>query len=724
MESMNRGGLLSKGKDRLRFGLSRVVESAEERPATAWTLMLTVALLMAICSTWQIASDMWSRLNAAKTFHGGDPLGIQAVMAFADRAQIAGWLAGPSIDERTWRPLCTLFHWLEFQLWGTNELAYLKLSFVLHALNVPLISAVAARLAPGRLGLRIIIGLSAAIFLVSTPFADTTIQDWMLGYWPAQSDMISLTLSLLGFILLPSWLGSGSRIMLAATLMAFIASALFKEMAYAAIVGAMMFSVGNGERGRRTITALGAVLALLVIARCLALAGYGVYRPTTDLVRILRVLLPLDFVSGTEAGWPAWAAAFGLVAFVAMRTSNVLRRWSWLGAVASVFLAAQWLGGYFAMALISSDAAILLVFAFVCLRLWVRRPDIRAISAVWIVATWAIAPFQVALRWHFYWPDAFRCTLQAVLLPEVIGLFLVTAGFAKLRGEHASVIAPARHTVSGGRIRLRSWLMPCVAFVILAAMLLLAPWIKAIGYRNSVEQWTLAPSLGSPAWTARVSRRRAAANRDRIPVIFLTGPEFKREGNPSMERLQTGLARLGFLVFRLEGQPERSRAIAALHWIRSHAADLRANPNSIALMGWGDGARIALEVGYSGSNGESTEPPLQCVVAFAARDPDKLLQQDILAAHPPKALPPSGADRPDVSLPPNLFLACSREDLARAEPRFDEVKRRLVNAGRKAALYAPADSQGVFPLEKSYWKHSLDLALEFTAQSLNPPPVP
>src|SRR5437016_5750208 len=100
-------------RERARIALSAAADFAESHPLITWTVLAVISLLVAICgmADWPVAT---------KT-NGGDPLGIQTVMALSYDSSPSRWVTGPSIDERSYRPLCMLLHWLEFRYWGTHD---------------------------------------------------------------------------------------------------------------------------------------------------------------------------------------------------------------------------------------------------------------------------------------------------------------------------------------------------------------------------------------------------------------------------------------------------------------------------------------------------------------------------------------------------------------------------------------------------------------------------
>src|SRR5205807_2104555 len=80
----------------------------DRHPWTAWGFMVAAAV-------W-IAADGLGHWPLDTVLHRGDPLGIQSFITLSDRSQPLRWWFEPSIDERSYRPLCMLAHWLEIRL--------------------------------------------------------------------------------------------------------------------------------------------------------------------------------------------------------------------------------------------------------------------------------------------------------------------------------------------------------------------------------------------------------------------------------------------------------------------------------------------------------------------------------------------------------------------------------------------------------------------------------
>ena len=135
---------------------------------------------------------------------GGDPLGIQTVMALSYDSSPLRWLTGASIDERSYRPFCMLLHWLEFRYWGTHDVYYCWLSAFIHLTNAFLLAVLTAMLVRGPLLLRTSLGLAASAFFASSWWGSLFVNHSIVAFWPAQSDACALLFALIGLILLVS----------------------------------------------------------------------------------------------------------------------------------------------------------------------------------------------------------------------------------------------------------------------------------------------------------------------------------------------------------------------------------------------------------------------------------------------------------------------------------------------------------------------------------------
>jgi len=192
-------------------------------------------------------------------------------------------------------------------------------------------------------------------------------------------------------------------------------------------------------------------------------------------------------------------------------------------------------------------------------------------------------------------------TLTVVLCVAAIGLFLkpVVQAWRIGRGLPAQLAAAFGPAAPG------------------AAPFSLRTLLRVIPPNGPVQTHTFAPGLALdfyPAFASAVPRTPAAC------VIVIHGGGWDRGDRRQLAGFNHGLARQGWAVaaisYRLApAHPwpaQREDVLAAIAWLKTHAAELAVDPTRLVLFGRSAGGQIATAVGYLG------DPAIRGVVALYA----------------------------------------------------------------------------------------------------------
>ncbi len=214
----------------------RVVTYLSARPL-AWAVPVTV--IIALAGTGDMIFNEDVRLLYETN---GDIVAIWKGAEEASPADLLRWWAGVWIerDSPYYRPLVSALLYFEYVLFGPNWRAFCIVTWLMHAGLCVLILLLLARLWSGLSPtLRMVPGILAVAWF-SIP-CETTVEGphWgnrgiargIMPYFPAQTDVGSLLLSLLSLLLFDKWLESRRTRHLAGAAAAFVAAMMFKEHA-------------------------------------------------------------------------------------------------------------------------------------------------------------------------------------------------------------------------------------------------------------------------------------------------------------------------------------------------------------------------------------------------------------------------------------------------------------------------------------------------------------
>ncbi len=436
---------------------SAAVESAwsaleawvEANPRRAWIAAgALVLLVVGIEVAW------WPLHDYPGSMWHATPRGADVEVAQANAAKVGwkewwGFWTGRILHGNAyWQPLTSWLFVIQYRLFGTNDRLWQIPSLLLHlGVCVQLVWA-AGRLERGPLLRRLSVGVLAAFFLGAPGFADRDMEKWTLGWWPAQTEMISLLLGLPLILAAVRYAETGERRWALLAPLYFFLALSFKENGYMAGLGACLVLV----RRPRAWPLLG-VLAVQGVAMFLyrwwaiGELAFGTASDARRLVRLLHVLPSLDFSLGVHLV----GLAVGGLAALALR-----RRWSLparLGLVLGIDLivAAALIGppwdpmarAGLETVLGWATAGVLLYGIARTLRRW-PVPELWGIWGLTVLSAGCFAPIWA---WHRYWHTALGGLLGALAVAA-----LVEAAWPRLRA--AAVSPPQELPSSAGGIAL------------------------------------------------------------------------------------------------------------------------------------------------------------------------------------------------------------------------------------------------------------------------------
>lgn len=405
--------------DRLHAFLRRAEAWVEEHPRRAGlgALLLTLLLVAPEVAYWPL-NDF-----PGASWHHPDPgIEIKVVQARAPMVgwkELAGFWYGRLIHgNEYYQPLTSWLFVGEYHLFGLNNRTWAIVNLGLHLGVVAALLWTGAVVSSGPLLRRLGIGVLAALFLAAPNLADRSIQAWILGWWPAQPDLLS---ALFGLALLASvtlYCRTGERRWAVLAPFLFWVGVCFKETAYVAGVGACLFLL----RQRKAWPLL-AVLALQGVAMFLfrkwAIGAVGVDTPlyVARVGRHLRVQAMGTGSTLTSLTVPLFALAVCAVITWALRRSwgpgaRTLLAAAVYSGINFVWYGPPWEPGFMGgIATLAAVAGFLLLAGGVALAC--REWPIPELIVVWLLAWYFHWSFPPVLGWHGYWNSVFGSLVMA-----------------------------------------------------------------------------------------------------------------------------------------------------------------------------------------------------------------------------------------------------------------------------------------------------------------------
>jgi hypothetical protein len=407
-----------------------------------WAIPLTV--VVALGGT----ADMIFREEVRRLYEtNADIAEILRYAESATPADIPRWWAGTWIEISSpyYRPLASTLFFVEAKLFHGAWRPLCLVSWFLHAGVCVLILLLLRRLATGTPAVRVLPGVLATA-LFSLP-CETTVDGphWgnrgiargLMPYWPAQTDLGCLLLSLLSLILVDRWLETQRRRTLIGAVLCFFAALLFKEQAVVAPLLAAVLAFHRRASWKLIGSVGGVGLAgsalFLVLRKVLVPQAWGPqFKGVGYLATKLVVYLcepALDAVANHQ-GWIIVSAALvtACVALALFRPRFLV--YAFLGLLVAVLLPPQLMTGNMALATVMPQGWWLLRvtwFLVLLLLVWEARnraPTLPLLAALVIVH---LPILHVIGPHYYYWPVAWWSMLVAVVLLSLPGTLRAAA---------------------------------------------------------------------------------------------------------------------------------------------------------------------------------------------------------------------------------------------------------------------------------------------------------
>jgi hypothetical protein len=423
-----------------------------ERPLL-WAVPLAVAIALAGTAGMIFREDV-RRLYEAN----GD---IQSILRYAGEARtgdVLSWWTGVWIEQDSfyYRPLASILMYAEYRAFSGAWRPFCIVSWLMHAAICALIVLFLARLfghwAPH---LRVLPGLLAVAWF-SIP-CETTVDGphWgnrgiargLMPYWPAQTDLGCLLLSLLSLLLWDRWLEGGRRKTLVGAIVAFVAALLFKE--HAVVVPLLAVAIALYRKRSPKFTALAGGVGIVASGLFLVLRGLlapGAWGPDYKglghlMLEVMMYLCEPTLVARLNGH--DWLTLSGALVSVCVGLAVYRPRRLYLhafGAFLAVFLPPQLLAGNIALPTLPEFAWLLVritvtfVLPLLASEQRTRGPSLALLGcllAVHLPILHVIGPH------YYYWPVAWWSILNATAIVGLPG----TLRAAKARVPTASPAA-------------------------------------------------------------------------------------------------------------------------------------------------------------------------------------------------------------------------------------------------------------------------------------------
>ncbi len=221
----------------------------DARPRLAWAAALSVVLLAVgwETATWPLhdyPGALWHQSPKGDDIELG-----QANAARAGWPELLGFWRGRMLHGHGYfRPISSWLFVGEYRLFGTEDRLWSVFSILFHgAVALLLVWALAGAL-PGSRARRLSTGVLAALLFGAPWLADRDVQKWVIGWWPAQPEALSLVFGLLLLGSVARYIRSGDRRWAVAAPCCFFLAICTKEMGYVAGVGACLLLARHPRR--------------------------------------------------------------------------------------------------------------------------------------------------------------------------------------------------------------------------------------------------------------------------------------------------------------------------------------------------------------------------------------------------------------------------------------------------------------------------------------------
>lgn len=364
--------------------------------------------------------------------------------------EIWGFWRGRVIYENDYyQPLTSWLFIAEHHWFGAADRLWMAVSIALHLAVCALLFWTAWIYCRGPRALRLCAGV-LAVWIFSGPLlADRVMYAWVLQWWPAQPDILSLLCGLLHLIAVRTYIDRPGRGLFLAALAAFLIGVLFKETAYAAGVAGWLV-LARRPQARPLLAALTLLGPTLFLYRAWILGSLTSFGTANNPARVPFAL---------RAELTEWLDRLPLLGLHLLMALPALCLWFFLrrrGAsgwtLAAPPLALYLVGGCllwgppgdpmfaFSFSLVIQALLILLWIAGL-LKGLTRWPGIELLLFA-MLAEYLSLSFASTFAWHRYWAHASAALLTgAVVLP----------GLASLWRAGASRLSRARPDTGSGK---------------------------------------------------------------------------------------------------------------------------------------------------------------------------------------------------------------------------------------------------------------------------------
>ncbi len=400
-----------------------------------WALPLTVVISLAG------TADMIFREDVRRLYEtNGDIAAIMQNAANATPASVLKWWTGVWIEPSSpyYRPLVSALIYAEYLAFGGRWRGFCLVTWLMHAGVCVVMLLLLRSLWPGSPARRVIPGLLAA-GLFSIP-CETTVNGphWgnrgiargLMPYWPAQTDVGCLLLSLACLLLVDRWLAGRRRRTLIGAGACFVGALLFKEQAVVVPLLVGVVALYRRQPLRFVSLVAGSGLAasalFLLLRRLLVPQAWGPEFKgvgPTALKLLVYLSEPSALAVANHQAWIIVSAALvtACVAVALWRPRFLV--YAVLGAFVAVFLPPQLLNGNMALPTVLPQAWWLLRAALELLLLlfvWELRGDAPTLPLLAGVLIVHLPILHVIGPHYYYWPVAWWSMLDATVIVAVL----------------------------------------------------------------------------------------------------------------------------------------------------------------------------------------------------------------------------------------------------------------------------------------------------------------
>lgn len=402
---------------------SRLQTWVEHHPGQSWVIaiVLVAAITGLEISYWpknDYPGAMWHASPRGEDIERG-----QDRAAEAGPRELWGYWIGPMLHGHGYyRPLTSWLFVGEYRLFGRDDRRWAVVNLALHVAVVLTLMWAVSVWTGGALLRRLTVGVSAALLLAAPGVADRSVQKWVCGWWPCQSEILSLLLGLVVMGAAAMYADTPEKRWGVLACIAFFLAVCFKEMGYVAGLGACLLLVRR-PKARGLLLTLAGLGVLFFAYRWLAISRETRVITGPGLGRLLEVgrgnstFLWEQFAS--MAPHLLFLAAAGATAW-GLRSRLGTAAAAGAGAAVYLTLGLLLLGPPWDLMFQSGAVHVLrYVFAAALVLGMIRsgwRWPLPELFAVWVLAVLAVAGFPPVYGWYRYWGTAFGAAVTAMMI--------------------------------------------------------------------------------------------------------------------------------------------------------------------------------------------------------------------------------------------------------------------------------------------------------------------